>query len=157
MTYFLTTGMPPPQLRTDEKKRFAVRSRNFCLVDGVLYHKGSDEIWRRGVHEDEKETVLRKAHCGTAGGHYAGDVTARKVWQAGLWWPTTQKDAYRYCKQCDLCQRLGQPTEAARSANIAVGTIPKVGFGFCGPLYIGGRPHREQICFGLPRIIVPNG
>ena len=24
MMYFLTTGMPPPQLRTDEKKRLAV-------------------------------------------------------------------------------------------------------------------------------------
>ena len=31
MTYFLTTGMPLPQLRMDEKKRLVVRSHNFCL------------------------------------------------------------------------------------------------------------------------------
>ena len=109
MTYFFTTGLPPPQLRTDEKKRQVVRSRNFCLVEGVLYHKGSDGIWRRGIREDEKEIVLREAHCRTAGGHYAGDVTARKIWQAGLWWPTTQKDAYEYCKQCDYANEWGSP------------------------------------------------
>ena len=44
MTYFLTTGLQPPQLRTDENKRLAVRSRNFFLVEGVLYHKRSDGI-----------------------------------------------------------------------------------------------------------------
>ena len=136
MTYFLTTGLPPPQLRTDEKKRLAVRSRNFCLVDGVLYHKGGDGIWRRGVRQDEKEAVLREAHCGTAGGHYAGDVTARKVWQSGLWWPTTQKDANNFCKECDLCQRLGQPTEAARMPHqpiLPLEPFQKWGLDFVGP------------------------
>ena len=44
MTYFLMTGLPPLQLRMDEKKRLAVQSRNFCVVEGVLYHKGSDGI-----------------------------------------------------------------------------------------------------------------
>ena len=90
MMYFLTPGLPPSQLRTDEKKRLAVRSRNFCLVEGVLYHKGSDGIWRCGIRQDKKEAARCKAHCGTAGGHYTGFVTARKIWQAGLWWPTTQ-------------------------------------------------------------------
>ena len=44
MTYFLTTGMPLPQLRIDEKKRLALHSRNFCrkVSDGILYHKVSD-------------------------------------------------------------------------------------------------------------------
>ena len=64
MTYFLTTGLPPPLLRMDEKKRLPVRSRNFCLVEGVLYHKGSCGIRRRGIRQEEKEVVLLKAHCG---------------------------------------------------------------------------------------------
>ena len=38
----------------------------------------------------------------------------RKVWKRSLWWPTTLKDAVRYSKECDLCQRLGQPTEQAQ-------------------------------------------
>ena len=89
MTYFLTSRLAPPQLRTDKKKGLTVRSRNFYVVEGVWQY--------------EKDTGLREAHYGTVGGHYAGDGTTRKVWQAGLWWPTTQKDAYQYCKECDLC------------------------------------------------------
>ena len=71
-------------MRTDEKKRLAVRSRNFCLLGETLYHKGIDDIWRWCVHNDEKETMLRKAHCGIARGHYVGDATAQKIWQVGL-------------------------------------------------------------------------
>ena len=41
MTYFLSMGLPLPQLRTDKKKRLAIRSWNFCLIEGVLYHNGS--------------------------------------------------------------------------------------------------------------------
>ena len=44
MTYFLSTRLPPPQLRMDEKKQLDVQSRNFYLVEDVLYHKGSDGI-----------------------------------------------------------------------------------------------------------------
>ena len=98
MVQFLDTVLPPKDLMLDEKKRLVVCSRNFCLVEGVLYHKGNDGIWRRGIRQDEKDAVLREAHHGTAGGQYAGDVTARKIWQASLWWPTTQKDVHLYCR-----------------------------------------------------------
>ena len=85
-------------------KRVVVRSRNFYLVGDTLYHKGADGISRRTVRSDEKELILREAHCGIAGGHYASEATTRKIWQSGLWWPTTLKDAVRYSKECDLCQ-----------------------------------------------------
>ena len=54
MSTFLSTGLPPPQMRTDEKKRLAVRSRNFCLLQDTLYHKGNDSIWRRSIRSEEK-------------------------------------------------------------------------------------------------------
>ena len=44
MTIFLTTGVPPQQLTTDERKRLTVRSRNFFLLNDTLYHKGADGI-----------------------------------------------------------------------------------------------------------------
>ena len=50
-------------------------------------------------------------HITIAGGHCAEDATTWKIWQSGLWWPTTKKDAHDYCKQCDLFQRIDQPTE----------------------------------------------
>ena len=75
MSTFLSTRLPPPRMRTDEKKRLAVRSRNFCMIQDTLYHKGSDGIWCKCIRNDEKETILREAHC-----EIAGDATARKAW-----------------------------------------------------------------------------
>ena len=104
---FLSTGLPPPRMRTDEKKRLAMRSRNSCLIQDTIYHKGSDRIWCRCIDNDEKEAILREAHYRITGGHYASDGMTRKVWQAGLWWTITQRGAQQYCQECDLCQRLG--------------------------------------------------
>ena len=44
MSEFLSIGLPPPRMRTDEKKRLVVRSRNFCMVEETLYHKGCDGV-----------------------------------------------------------------------------------------------------------------
>ena len=95
---FLSTGLPLEKMDRDERKRLAVRSHHFCLIQDTLYHKGTDSIWKYAVYSDEKEAILREAHCGTA-----EDATTRKIWQSGLWWPTTLKDAIRYGKKCDLC------------------------------------------------------
>ena len=70
MSEFLSTGLPLPWMRTDEKKRLIVRSRNFCMIQDTLYHKGSDDVWRRCIRNDENETTLREAHYGITGGHY---------------------------------------------------------------------------------------
>ena len=114
MHQFLSTRLPPEELNQDERKRLAVQSQHFCLLRDTLYHKGADGILWPAVRNDEKEAILREAHYGVVGGHYVGDTTTRKIWRSGLWWPTTLKDAMRYAKECDLCQRLGQPTEQAR-------------------------------------------
>ena len=114
----------------------AVRSCNFCLLEKILYHKGSDGIWWRCVWHDEKDAVLREAHCGIPGGHYADEATAHKVWQGGLWWPTTQKDAQAYYRECDLCQRMGQPMEQAQMPHqlvLPLEAFQKWGLDFVGP------------------------
>ena len=49
MTIFLTTGLPPDHMSIDERKRLVVRSRNFCLLNDTLYHKGVDGIWQHTV------------------------------------------------------------------------------------------------------------
>ena len=85
MTHFLSTVLPPEHMALDARKRPAVRSWNFCLVSDILYHKGSDGIWRRSIRHFEKNAILQEAHQGVASGHYTGESTARTVWQSGLW------------------------------------------------------------------------
>ena len=96
----------------------------------------SDGIWHRAVWQFEKHAILQEAHCGIAGGHYAGDSMAHKVWQSGLWWPTTKKDTQDFCWQCDLCQHMGQLTEQARMPHqpiLPVEPYQKWGLDFVGP------------------------
>jgi hypothetical protein len=134
MVYFLSHGIPTEELTKAERKQLGVRSRAFSLLNDNLYHKSADGVWRRVVRLDEQEEVLRECRSGVAGGHYTGDVTARKVWQSRLWWPTVLWDAQLFAKECDsrlwwptvlwdaqlfakecdLCQRTGQPQESAR-------------------------------------------
>jgi hypothetical protein len=112
--YFLSHGVPPEELSKAERKRLGVRSRAFSLMKDNLYHKSADGVWRRVVRKDEQEDALLECHSGVAGGHYAGEVTARKVWQSGLLWPTVLRDAHLFAKKCNLCQTMGQPQESAR-------------------------------------------
>ena len=76
MSIFLSTGLPPENMSLDERMRLAVRSRNFCLLNDTLYHKGANGIWRRAIRQFEKKTTLRETHCGIVGGHYVGEATA---------------------------------------------------------------------------------
>ena len=92
MTIFLTTGLPPQQQSIDERKRLAVHSRNFCLLNNALYHKGANRIWRRAVRQFEKSVILRESQCGIAGGHYAREATGRKIWNKVKAWEWEQLD-----------------------------------------------------------------
>ena len=85
-----------------------VCATDFQLIVGQLYKLGPDEILRRYVLEHERSMILREAHEGVVGGHYARSATAKKVLQVGLWWPALHKEAKEYSWACDIFQRLGK-------------------------------------------------
>ncbi|GJR34045.1 reverse transcriptase domain-containing protein [Tanacetum coccineum] len=58
-------------------------------------------IWPRSFE------ILKACHEGPTGGHHSANITARKVFDAGLFWPTIYQDAHSMIKSCDACQRQG--------------------------------------------------
>ncbi|GKE82631.1 retrovirus-related pol polyprotein from transposon TNT 1-94, partial [Tanacetum coccineum] len=42
------------------------------------------------------------------GGYHSANLIARKVFDAGFYWPTIYKDAHELVKNCDSCQRQGK-------------------------------------------------
>nr|GEV10636.1 hypothetical protein [Tanacetum cinerariifolium] len=42
------------------------------------------------------------------GGHHGANFTAKKVFDAGFFWPTIYQDAHNLLKSCDSCQRQGK-------------------------------------------------
>ena len=68
---------------------------------------GKDNVLRRFPHEDEIESILVACHEGVCGGHFAHDITSRKILQCGFVWPSLHRDVNYWCKTCDACQRAG--------------------------------------------------
>nr|GFA44018.1 reverse transcriptase domain-containing protein [Tanacetum cinerariifolium] len=52
--------------------------------------------------------ILVAWHNGPMRGHHGANLTAKKIFDAGFFWPTIYKDAYEFVKNCDSCQRQGK-------------------------------------------------
>nr|GEU66495.1 reverse transcriptase domain-containing protein [Tanacetum cinerariifolium] len=75
-------------------------ARNFIIC--------ADQIIRRCVHGKEAYDILKACHEGPTGGHHGANFTAKKVFDAGFFWPTIYRDAHNLVKSCDIFQRQGK-------------------------------------------------
>ncbi|GJV52813.1 reverse transcriptase domain-containing protein, partial [Tanacetum coccineum] len=57
------------------------------LVSNIIPH--------RFVFGKEMQEILEHCHTGPTGGHYEADITARKIFESGFYWPTIFRDAAR--------------------------------------------------------------
>ena len=64
-------------------------------------------IFRRCVPETEQGEIIDKCHASPYGGHFIGDRTTHKILQSGFYWPTLFNDCFKWVKQCDKCERMG--------------------------------------------------
>ncbi|GJZ27062.1 reverse transcriptase domain-containing protein [Tanacetum coccineum] len=62
----------------------------------------------RYVFGQEALEMLKACHEGPTGGHHSANIIARKVFDAGFFWPTIYQDAHSMIKSCDACQRQGK-------------------------------------------------
>ncbi|GJW76221.1 reverse transcriptase domain-containing protein [Tanacetum coccineum] len=61
----------------------------------------------RCVHGSETQKILDECHHGPTGGHYGPSITAKKVFDAGFYWPTIFKEAQTLVQNCDIGQHSG--------------------------------------------------
>ncbi|GJV67988.1 reverse transcriptase domain-containing protein [Tanacetum coccineum] len=70
------------------------------------------------------------------GGHHGANLTAKKVFDAGFFWPTIYRDAHAMIKSCDTCQRQGkisQRDEMPQNAIQVCEIFDVWGIDFMGP------------------------
>nr|GEZ43228.1 reverse transcriptase domain-containing protein [Tanacetum cinerariifolium] len=70
--------------------------------------ENKDQIIQRCVHGQEAFDILKACLEGPTRGHHGANFTAKKVFNAGFFWPTIYKDAHDLVKSCDSCQRQGK-------------------------------------------------
>ncbi|GJV08841.1 reverse transcriptase domain-containing protein [Tanacetum coccineum] len=97
---FIVKGMSSQQ-----KKKFFKDVKHYFWDDPFLFKICADQIIRRCVHGQEAIDILKACHEGPTGGHHSANLTARKVFDAGFFWPTIYRDAHTMIKSCDTCQR----------------------------------------------------
>ncbi|GJR67842.1 reverse transcriptase domain-containing protein [Tanacetum coccineum] len=100
----------------------------------VLTSKDQSTPWC--VDGKEALEILEACHSGPTGGHYGANFTAKKVFDAGFFWPTIYKDAYEFVKSCDACQRQGkisQRDEMPQNAIQVCEIFDLWGIDFMGP------------------------
>ncbi|GJY45764.1 reverse transcriptase domain-containing protein [Tanacetum coccineum] len=90
-----------------EKKKFFSDLRHYFWDEPFLFKQCADRIIRRCVAKDEAAQILRQCHSGPSGGHHGIVTTARKVFEAGFYWPHIFRDARKLVQVCDACQRAG--------------------------------------------------
>ncbi|KAH9651058.1 Endonuclease [Citrus sinensis] len=103
---YLVSGLLPPKLKFQEKKKFLHDVRSYQWDYPHLYKLCSDQVIRRCVVAEEIPHILESCHVAAYGGHFGGHRIAAKVMQSGYYWPTIFKDAYEFVKSCD---RFGTP------------------------------------------------
>ncbi|GJZ68831.1 reverse transcriptase domain-containing protein [Tanacetum coccineum] len=67
----------------------------------------ADNIMRRCMSGSETLEILAHSHSKPTSGHHSANVTAKKVYESGFYWPSVFKDANEYVKQCNASQRSG--------------------------------------------------
>ncbi|MCO5608969.1 hypothetical protein L7F22_063187 [Adiantum nelumboides] len=135
--YFLEIGECPKHLERVQRHRLVKKALSYQLIGEHLYHKGKDLVLRRVPLVKEIEKILMSCHDGVCGGHFAQEITSRKILQAGFVWPSLHRDVQHWCKACKACQQQAGDRKLSygpRFPIFAYGPFEKWGIDAIGPL-----------------------
>nr|GEZ13919.1 reverse transcriptase domain-containing protein [Tanacetum cinerariifolium] len=96
------------RMSSQQKKKLFKDVKHYFWDDPYLFRICADQIIRRCVHGKKAFDILKACHEGPTGGHHGANFTAKKVFDAGFFWPTIYKDAHDLVKSCDSSQRQGK-------------------------------------------------
>ncbi|GJU46383.1 putative nucleotidyltransferase, ribonuclease H [Tanacetum coccineum] len=92
---FLISMIIPHRLTCHLRKKFLSSVKHYMWDDPYLFKSCPNGIIRC-VFGKEMQEILEHCHTGLTRGHYKADITARKIFESGFYWPTIFKDAARY-------------------------------------------------------------
>nr|GEZ42724.1 DNA-directed DNA polymerase [Tanacetum cinerariifolium] len=100
---FIVKGMTSQQ-----KNKFFKDVKHYFWDDPFLFKIYADQVIWRCVHGKEALDILVACHNEPTGGHHGANLTAKKIFDVGFFWPTIYKDAHEFVKNYDSCQRQGK-------------------------------------------------
>lgn len=81
---------------------------HYSLENGILFHSSPDgqkglKLWLV-IHQKHCEEFLQYAHNNPLSGHLGRLKTLLRLLVIA-YWPTLRADVWKYCKECQICQR----------------------------------------------------
>ena len=105
MVLFLKEDILPKE--KVEAKKVRRKALWFWLSeDQKLYKRSFFEPYLLCIHPKAAELLLKELHEGICGSHTGGRSLSYRALTQGYWWPNMQREAQKYVKKCDKCQRF---------------------------------------------------
>ncbi|GJU77060.1 reverse transcriptase domain-containing protein [Tanacetum coccineum] len=120
------------------RKKFLSDVKHYMWDDPYLFKSCLDGIIKRCISGKEMQEILEHCHTGPSKGHYGADITTRKIFKSRFYWPTIFKDAIRYIRNYEACQRAGNISSRNQIplTNIIVSEVFDIwGIEFMGPFH----------------------
>nr|GEY63056.1 reverse transcriptase domain-containing protein [Tanacetum cinerariifolium] len=92
-------------LTSQRKKKFFKDVKHYFWDNPYLFRICADQIILHYVHGQEAIDILKACHEGPTGGHNGVNLTAKKVFDVGFFWPSIYRDAHDMIKSCDTTPR----------------------------------------------------
>ena len=134
---YLATGRTPWHVSPKKHHLLVEKSFNFSWIARLMFYTGPNQVTHWCIREDETYDILQACHDERCGGHFATKRIAYKILTPRYYWPTLHKDATKYTRWCDRCQRMGRPTksdEIPLQPQVVVTPFDKWGIDFIGPI-----------------------
>lgn len=93
---YLHTQYMSSDLSRNQKKILIRQASRYTIIVDTLYRKGFDGTLLWCVDENEAQLSLKEVHDGICGVHQSGPPLLKKLLRTGYYWPTMEKDAYKY-------------------------------------------------------------
>nr|GEY93339.1 putative reverse transcriptase domain-containing protein [Tanacetum cinerariifolium] len=90
-----------------QRCKFFSQLKHYFWDEPYLFKACLDGMIRRCVYGSETRKILDECHHGPTEGNYGPLITAKKVFDAGFYWPTIFKEAQNLVQNCVACQRSG--------------------------------------------------
>ena len=95
-----------PEEKSKAEKLQRKAPRFWLSEDRKLYKRSFSGSYLLCVHPEASESLLEELHEGVCRSHTRGTSLSHQAITQGYWWPGMQKEAQKYVKKCDQCQKF---------------------------------------------------
>ena len=92
--FFLETGEPSQGLNKGERRWLTTNAVKYQIMNTNLFSQGRDQVLKKVPSQEDIHRILHSCHNDVCGGHFASELTCRKILQARFVWPSLQRDAH---------------------------------------------------------------